>query len=615
MSNDSKRFSDRSGGEGRAGIRPIVGAGSPALAEPSPLRRRLLQWGVSSGGAALLAACGGGGSSSNGDVALSEAGSAASPLPGMPGSQPASSDGALPVALGDKPITQFMTHDGPSGTQQNYWNLAAELKWRNPGVGDWRDATGASQGAVPFSTSAISTTGPASWDVTALVSQQLAGENRGFFLKAEGTFFRFEFFGRAAADAAVRPVLVVETDQGVFECPARANAQWFISSESASNTSAMFATQKNQSHAIIQFDYSSIRGAVARATMTLHVGGSPRSGVVELFEADPPRYVTGRGPTSRTNGLASRYPGDRGLRDHPSVLFASDFTDESGNPSMQGWGPRLAKYPLALSFDPETGLPYHHATLRAGQHEIESGTLSKPLATANVAYGPPTSVVEEIYFRYRVRPNEDWRSTVDATKFPGVDMGFGYWTPEGYWQQVSGNGGMPGDGRYGPSWHKYPDGSPIWAYKGHMARGHGGKYYPDGNPYSDLFLRHSTYAYHLDPEDPNYLFGEDFRWGESLLQRGRWHDIEHHVKVNSLIGDPDAYGNREAAYDGLYEGWIDGHLVFRKTNFRWRRNPLIGIEGIWLGFYHGGREPSPFTMHIDFGSIVVASEYIGPVAL
>lgn len=612
MAKYAGEFKGDEAGRGIVEVRSSPVARLRGSTDPHPMRRRVLQWGLSSGGAAMLAACGAGG---GGDVGQSDARSASTTVTPRPEAQVGSGAGALPPALGDKPIAQFLTHDGPSGAHQKYWNLAAELQWRNPGVGDWRDAAGMSQGAEAFASAEISSVGPVSWDLTTLVSQQIAGENRGFFLKAEGTFFKYEFFGRSAPDAAVRPRLLVETDQGVFECPARANAQWFISSVKTIDSSAVFTIQMDQSHGIVQFDYSQVSGAVTRAIMTLHVGGAPRSGVVKVFEADPPRYVTGRGTTSRLNGLASQFPGDRGLQGHPSVLFASDFTDGAGSPSMRGWGPRLEKYPLVLRVDPETGLPYHHATLLAGQHEIESGTLVKPLVRADVGYGPPTSVVEEIYFRYRVRPNENWRSVVDSTKFPGVDMGFGYWTPTGYWQQVSGNGGVPGDGRYGPSWHKYPDGSPIWAYKGHMTRGHGGKYYPDGNPYSELFLRHSTYAYHLDPQDPNYLFGENFRWGESLLQRGRWHDIEHHVKVNSLIGDPDQYGNREAVYDGLYEGWIDGHLVFRKTNFRWRRNPLMGIEGIWLGFYHGGREPSPFTMNIDFGSIVVATEYIGPVAV
>lgn len=566
-------------------------------------RRELLRLGLSTSGAALLAACG---DASVGSLVAAEASEISARRPQPLGGVAQGGLGNPGVGSADEPIAQFLTHDGSSGTSQKCWNHAVDLRWRNPGVGDWLDANGEAQGAQAFAVAPVTGPGPVSWDVTALVRRQVEGENRGFFMQSSGTLFPVTFAGRAADDAMLRPLLLVETDQGVFECRARATARWLIRSINRSDSSKAFRLQQDQAHGIVQFDYLPVRGSVRRATMTLTVTGFERKGEVRVFEADPPRYVTGRGPGA-VYGLAAA--GDEALRAHPSVLHVGDPRESE---------PGTGIVPVLMT-DADTGLKFHRCTLRAGQHEIDRGSAIRgiTLVRADAPYGPPTSVVEEIYFRYRVRFGDDWRSTVDASKMPGIDMGFGYWTEGNYWQQVSGNGGVPGDGRYGPSWHTYKTGTlkgqSIWGYHGHMTRGHGGQYYADGNPYAELFLRHSTYAYHLDPSDPNYNYGEVFRWGNAVLQRGRWHDIEHHVKVNSLIGAEDQYGNREAVYDGVYEGWIDGQLVFRKTNFRWRRHPLMGIESIWLGFYHGGKQPSPVTMHVDVGSIVVATEYIGPV--
>jgi hypothetical protein len=49
-------------------------------------------------------------------------------------------------------------------------------------------------------------------------------------------------------------------------------------------------------------------------------------------------------------------------------------------------------------------------------------------------------------------PLLDWKSTVDDNTMPGSDLRMGYWVEcqGGYYQQVSGNGGAPVDGRLKP---------------------------------------------------------------------------------------------------------------------------------------------------------------------
>ena len=139
-------------------------------------------------------------------------------------------------------------------------------------------------------------------------------------------------------------------------------------------------------------------------------------------------------------------------------------------------------------------------------------------------------------------------------------------------------------------------------------RGFGGMRSNDGNPYDHLFWL-GSYIYHLD-QPTNY--GEPICWTGTVIDKGRWHCIEHHIRMNSVAAPFDGNGNGVAASDGHYTVWVDGVQVFRRTNFRWRKHPEMGIQGFWLNWYHGGTAAAPRNMHFRMDSVVVARAYIGP---
>jgi hypothetical protein len=220
------------------------------------------------------------------------------------------------------------------------------------------------------------------------------------------------------------------------------------------------------------------------------------------------------------------------------------------------------------------------------------------------AAGIPDKVETELYARYYVYLEEDWGSEVDGNKMPGWDGRFGWWNPVGYWQSTTGNGGSR------PTGLKVRNSSNHWEYQGASMRGSGGMRSNDGNPYDNLFWL-GNYIYHLDQDG---AYGEHNTWPGVVIDKGQWHCIEQHIRMNSITGPYDSVGNGEAMHDGQYTVWMDGVLAFKRANLRWRRHPEMGIQGFWLNWFHGGTALAPRDMHFRMDAMVIARSYIGPRA-
>ena len=57
-----------------------------------------------------------------------------------------------------------------------------------------------------------------------------------------------------------------------------------------------------------------------------------------------------------------------------------------------------------------------------------------------------------------------------------------------------------------------------------------------------------------------------------------------------------------------------GRLAFEKKDVRMRDVPSLKIETIWLNLYHGGSRPAQSDDHLYLDNLVVARDYIGPMA-
>ncbi len=493
---------------------------------------------------------------------------------------------------------QFLTWDGGSGPTNTYWNRHLRLPWKSSGgIGDWLDAEQTPQGTVPYATVDVSGPGAITLDVSALVERWLeTDENRGFYIRSTQSYV-WTFVGRAGAEGQ-RPVLEVQTHEGTFFPPCLANSHWSPSTARSFDTRESFLIG-GQYCTIVLFDLSDVSGTLESATLTMTASEATRTGVLSIFEADPPVFRVGGGSDSPREGIAAGYPLDQGLEEHADVLFAADFSDLTQDGGK--WFGVCGEFTQIE--DPETESVMIRSGFKAGS--VGSCALTHSVVRGTTSGSVPDHTETALYARYYVYLESDWGSTVDANKMPGWDCRMGWWNPArgGYWQATTGNGGSRGTGL--KVWNASAN---RWVYQGHSLRGHGGTKAGDGNYYDDLFYL-GGYIYNLDQGG---AYGESIPWTGTVIAKERWTCIEQYVQMNTIEGPYDEVGNGTAVRDGIYRVWVDGVLACERTNLRWTRHPELGLQGFWLNWYHGGTNPPIQDMHYRMNSVVIAREYIGP---
>jgi hypothetical protein len=105
-------------------------------------------------------------------------------------------------------------------------------------------------------------------------------------------------------------------------------------------------------------------------------------------------------------------------------------------------------------------------------------------------------------------------------------------------------------------------------------------------------------------------------WGNSfapkkpaLVPRGRWICVEIMLRCNS---DPEKA-------DGAQTLWLDGKKVAHFEGIRWRTDPRLKVNGVWMLYYitenaaRQNRVKEPRKVNrVRFDEIVVSRSYIGP---
>jgi hypothetical protein len=559
-----------------------------------------------------LSACGGG----EGTAEAQASGSPATTPTPTPVPTAAPTTVAAGAALAVRPsvvsstLRQYLTWDAGDGPTRDYWSRHLILPWKNVNTGDWLDANGAPQGAVPYAAAPASAIGWIEFEVSALVRRCVAtGENKGFMLRSSSTAGA-AFSGRLSANP---PQLVVDGRT----MPLHAFACFSTTGESGADSRQSVNVQATTT-GIVQFDLTALTQATdARLRLYCQARYSSLA-TINVYECDAPRIELG--PHAHAlQGVAAQAGSEAALRTHPDVLRAGDFSNMTRGvlfDSVAPFGNRAELLP-----DPDmpgsTMLRGRFVAANSGEPgdlRWSSDLLCELMpADPNGADPnmPPRTVEEEMFARLYVFLEDDFDSTFDQNKMAlGWNLRLGWWNQQGYWQQITGNGGARGDGkRYTvpkqKSWYTHPT---QYLYQGHSIRMEAGKASPTGNPYADLRPLQS-YVYNLDQQTD---YGDMLRLGRAVISKGRWHCIEQQVKMNSIVGPFDAQGNGEAVADGVLRTWVDGVLVSEHTRLRWRKHPQMGIQGPWINWFYGGKHPSEVEMHYRMNHLVVARRYIGP---
>jgi hypothetical protein len=482
-----------------------------------------------------------------------------------------------PVAAGSVPFGQ-RPDDWVEGTQvlddgatRDFYNRAASLPWENL-LGDWRDANDVAQGSLAFDAVAMlddDTDQYIEWDVTGLVQAWVDGTfaNQGFFVRLVSGGSTYDFRSREYGDIDQRPELALTTTSGSITYSPHADTWVATSTYQNFGDSEKLRVSPNE-NTLIRFDLSSIPAAaqVLSAKLRLFVFAEYGSSTVGIYRAE-------QGDTDLQTqpilGLASSFPGDQGITSDPAVYFAEDFEDPAWG---SGWsyGTGSSTLTRLLSDPPRLFQPLLGHALRV---EIPNGT-NTGMSVGYRFDDKHGFEPEEIYFRYYIRVAESWQ-TLDGGKFPGIAGRYG----------TAGWGGRQSDGTNG------------WS-----ARGLFKEMPPAGNP-----LEHTvpvgSYVYHADMPTQygdNHLWQNDYL---GYLEKNRWYCIEQYLLLNT-----------PGVQNGIMRVWIDGRLAWEKYDWRWRTISSLKIEEIWMNVYHGGSATVDRDVHLYVDNVVIAQEYIGPVA-
>ena len=308
----------------------------------------------------------------------------------------------------------------------------------------------------------------------------------------------------------------------------------------------------------------------------------------------------------RDAGIAARYPSDLGIEEDPRVVFAENFELASLDELKKRWETVTQPETMTFEGDVPEGSGGKRSLLMA--HVGGKGSGGHLYRRLQPGY-------EKLYGRFYVKfdPNcapihhfgTNLGGNLPATPWPSVRAG----TPPGgdksFWVGIE---------PFGKSW--------VWDYYTYWHEMRGSP--PRGQTWGNSFVR-----------DPKLK-----------VERGRWNCVELMVKMND-VGDT----NGEMAF------WLDGKLIshlgkgFPKgkwtydkfipgeggesvrwdhtqsgperfvvpeggrpfEGFRWRTTEDLKLNYVWLYLYIT-QSPAGHVSRVWFDDVVIATEYIGPIA-
>jgi hypothetical protein len=464
--------------------------------------------------------------------------------------------------------------DGPQGMTCYYYVASAELPWQRNGA-DWHDADGVLHGPRPFSTTPSGTGRQLrllQWDVTALARAWTAGSpTAGAVMlrdvRGESGGSIVSLRSREHAASETHPELLLVWEDGRRErLKPRADTSFSCPTHKSSGSAPAMKVGGAQAAALV-FQWTPPPPGARLLSARLELTADQTYGRgLDVGTFLP--WLPSSSPSQVRTGLAAAFERDKQIASHPDVLFADDFdrgrraaawsgsemTDSRtvADDATEGFAPLVGRaLKVIIPRGQNEGLNSHYRFERQGQAEPD-----------------------EAFFRYYLRLGESWNPVRDGGKLPGLSGTYG----RGGW-------GM-----------RRSDGHNGWSARGAFFRQP-----PEGD--ANAALRGiGTYAYHPDLEGTS---GTTWGWGlgvTGLLEKHRWYSVEQQVKLN-----------RPAQSDGELRAWINGELVFERTNLRFRDTAALHVESVWMNVYHGGTAKAAADMVLYIDNLVIARRYIGPM--
>ena len=333
--------------------------------------------------------------------------------------------------------------------------------------------------------------------------------------------------------------------------------------------------------------YSST-GLLANAKYYFKVRSYTDTGTVSSFTNVAAATTTSASPTptptpSASGGIASRYPGDRGIGYDPDVILADDFESYT-NVSQLTLNWSKVAHPEHVRIATETGTHF------AGAKGLE---MSIPISAKELGCALIKEVKGDVYF---MRMYEKWVSNYydSGSNHNGICFSGGTTAPPGTPAPANGTGfflfllqnvlsGRPGEAA--------PGYDHVYAYWPKQCSGYGDHWYPDGSVVpcgQGLWLRYPAQYPAFRPM-PNHL-----------PERNRWYCYEFMIRANT-----------PGKNDGELKWWVDGKLTADFPNLNMRSISTLQVDEARIVFGANNTTQAIKKWH---DNIVIARKYIGPMA-
>jgi hypothetical protein len=319
-------------------------------------------------------------------------------------------------------------------------------------------------------------------------------------------------------------------------------------------------------------------------------------------------HTSSRADEKEKPGIASRYPGDAGIAKDPAVIFTEDFEEESIDALAARWETAGAKESMSFTADIPQGSKGKHSLLMDRQKGA-GGQLYRRLKNKDGKWG-----YDQVFARYYVKFAPDCGEihhfgpclggNNPATPWPSVKAGQPTDGAKSFWSGIEPNGS---------AW--------VWDFYTYWSEMRGSP--PRGQTWGNSFVRDPELKVVKDRwicveqmikmNDAGDTNGEQAFWidGKKIshlgkgFPKGRWTFDKFYpnkggdgVRWNNEKGDRESFKVPEAG--APFEG------------FRWRTVPDLNVNFVWLYTYTA--KPDGHRIRVWFDDVVVATEYIGPIA-
>jgi hypothetical protein len=263
------------------------------------------------------------------------------------------------------------------------------------------------------------------------------------------------------------------------------------------------------------------------------------------------------------HGLSAKCPGDRGLAADPAVVLLEDFEQGDVDQFVQPGRWTSAANTAGMSFVADV------PAASSGKRALEM-VATKDKDTGGYLFSRFPKGYDTLYCRFYTKFHKDnsfWR---------GHFVSLGGELTDSPWPM---GGSIPKDKRFTTDLDCWPVNYEV--------------------PWKNYMLFYT------------YWHGMKTRWGMVFrpptpleVERDRWYCFEFMLKANSA---PDSYDGEQAA-------WVDGKPFLHYAGYNFRTTDALKLNRLWLQFYvHDSTTEHP-VHRCSFDDVVVATQYIGPVA-